>query len=324
MTQKRKSSGKKPASKAKSLPAKSTSRRLKSPLYKSFKLTKKIKPSNKKLEGSFKLFNRTAVTIKQHWKIFVGISVVYMLVSLILVRGLSSQLDIQNLKDSLKDASSGKFGSLSGGAVIFTYLIGTTNFSSSEAGGVYQMLLLLIVSLAVIWTLRKVLAGEVVRVRDSFYKSMQPFIPFVLVLLVIGLQLIPLLIGSWLFGTITINGIAVTALEKGLWALLCLLLATLSLYMICSSLFALYIVTLPDMTPMKALRSARQLVRHRRWEVLRKILFLPFALLVLAAVIFIPLVIVVAPAVEWVFFALSAFVPIAIHGYMYTLYRELL
>ena len=68
-------------------------------------------------------------------------------------------------------------------------------------------------------------------------------------------------------------------------------LALLSLYMICSSLFALYIVTLPNVTPMKALRSARQLVLHRRFLVLRKILFMPLALLVLGAIIMIPLII---------------------------------
>ncbi len=50
------------------------------------------------------------------------------------------------------------------------------------------------------------------------------------------------------------------------------LLAMLTLIYVKSSLFALYIVTLPDMTPMKALRSARELARYRRWTVLRKIL----------------------------------------------------
>ena len=56
-------------------------------------------------------------------------------------------------------------------------------------------------------------------------------------------------------------------------------------------MFALYIVTLPDMTPMKALRSARELVRYRRWTVLRKVLFLPLMLLVVAAIIMVPIII---------------------------------
>ncbi len=299
-------------------------RRLKTPLYKSFKFSKKIKHPKTKLPSAFKLFATTAVLLKKHWKIFVGITAIYIFVSLVLVRGLSSQLDIEAIKDDLKEFFSGKFGDLSTSAVLFAYLVGAGSFSSSDSGGVYQLLLILIISLAVIWALRKILAGTAVKIRDSFYRGMYPFIPFILVLLVIGLQLIPLVIGSWLYGTITASAIAVTLLEKVLWAVFCLLLALLSLYMICSSLFALYIVTLPDMTPLGALRSARQLVRHRRWEVLRKILFLPLVLLIIAAVIFMPLVIVAAGSVEWIFFILSAFVPVIVHAYMYNLYRSLL
>jgi hypothetical protein len=94
--------------------------------------------------------------------------------------------------------------------------------------------------------------------------------------------------------------------------------------MISSSLFALYIVTLPDMTPMKALRSARELVRHRRWTVLRKILCLPLILLVAGAVIMLPIIIVLTPLAQWVFFLLTMLALVAAHAYMYTLYRELL
>ena len=152
---------------------------------------------------------------------------------------------------------------------------------------------------------------------------MYPLIPFVLVLMVIGLQLVPLLVGSALYSAVINNGIAVMAIEKIIWAIGCFLLALLSLYMICSSIFALYIVTLPDMTPFKALRSARQLVLHRRWTVLRKVLFLPVALLIIAALIMVPLVILLTPLAQWIFFALTMFGIAIVHSYMYNLYREL-
>src|SRR5690606_28518012 len=118
-----------------------------------------------------------------------------------------------------------------------------------------QMLLLLIASLAIIWALRKTHGDVKVRARDAFYQGMYPLIPFILVLLVIGLQLLPLLLGSSLYSLVTTNGIAVHAIEQTAWLLLFGGLSLLSLYMLSSSLFALYIVTLPNMTPMKALRS---------------------------------------------------------------------
>jgi hypothetical protein len=102
------------------------------------------------------------------------------------------------------------------------------------------------------------------------------------------------------------------------------MLALLSLYMVTSSVFALYIVTLPNMTPMRALRSARGLVLGRRWTVLRKLLFLPIALFLLGALIMLPLIWFWAPAATWVFFALSMACLAALHSYMYALYRSLL
>ncbi len=94
--------------------------------------------------------------------------------------------------------------------------------------------------------------------------------------------------------------------------------------MISSSIFALYIVTLPDMTPLKALRSARELVKGRRWAVILRLLSLPVILLIVAAIIMVPIIIVLTPVAQWVFFLLTMFTLVAVHAYMYTLYRELL
>jgi len=288
------------------------------------KQTPKVEPVTHSLSSSFRLFYRALRLLKDHWKLFLGIALVYALLTIVLVRGIGGGINLTSLKANLKLGFKGRYSGLATGTVLFSYLLGSTGSSSTASGGTYQTLLILIVSLATIWALRQVIAGKQIRVRDGFYQGIYPLIPFILVLLVVGLQLLPLTIGGWLYGTVVGNSLAVTLLEKVLWGALFLGLATISLYMLCSSVFALYIVTLPDMTPMKALRSARQLVRHRRWTVLRRILFLPFALLVLGALIVIPLVLFVTPLAVWVFFALSMLVLLVVHSYMYSLYRELL
>jgi hypothetical protein len=127
-----------------------------------------------------------------------------------------------------------------------------------------------------------------------------------------------------LYGTIIGANIAATGVEQALWALLALVLSMVSLYMITSSIFALYIVTLPDMSPMHALRSARQLVANRRWTIMRKLLFLPVVLFVLAAVIVLPVILFATPVVPLVFYTLSMLLLPMLHGYMYTLYRSLI
>jgi hypothetical protein len=100
--------------------------------------------------------------------------------------------------------------------------------------------------------------------------------------------------------------------------------AVATVYMLCSTLFALYIVTLPNTTPMAALRSSRQLVLHRRWTIVRKLLFLPVALIALTAVIVTPLIIFAAPIAPWVFFGLSTLLLPVVHAYLYSLYRSML
>lgn len=298
-------------------------RRLKQGQYKSLRLQKRIRHPLK-LPSIWRLTKTAAQTLWQHKRLFIGIALVYGLFNVLLAQGLSGGTDVSTLKEALNQVSTGHFGFLASGLSIFVTLIGSAGNTTSQTAGAYQIFLALISSLSVIWALRQVLSGSRPRVRDTYYRGMYPLIPFLLVLMVVGLQLIPLLIGASLYSLVISNGIAVFFVEKLVWALLYGVLALLTLYMLSSSLFALYIVTLPDMTPLKALRSARELVRYRRWTVLRKIFCLPIILLVAAAVVMLPIIIVLTPLAQYVFFLLTMFALVAVHAYMYTLYRELL
>ena len=109
-----------------------------------------------------------------------------------------------------------------------------------------------------------------------------------------------------------------------MWGLLLLLLVIWSFYMITSSIFAIYIATLPDVRPMQALRSARGLVRHRRWLVMRKVLFMPLALLIIGIVVMLPVIFLLPVLAELIFFLLSMSALVLAHAYMYIFYRELI
>src|SRR3990167_4609433 len=115
---------KSPTKKAK-IPPKlvSTPRRLKPPKYKTFRVSKRLKNTQTKLPNAFKLFISSLVTLNKHWKLFIGISLVYGLLALILVRGLSSGTNIQQTKDALQATFGGQFGGLATSAVLFSYLI---------------------------------------------------------------------------------------------------------------------------------------------------------------------------------------------------------
>ena len=299
-------------------------RQLKRPKYTPLHVGKKIKVPVRRLPNVIKLTKHAVLVLWRHKKLFLGIVTVYGLLNLILVQGLANNTDVTSLKGTLNQVFTGHFAGFASGLAVFAVLVGSAGNGSSNTAGAYQLFLVLITSLAVIWALRQVLAGVAVRVRDAYYRGMYPLVPFVLILCMIGLQLLPLIIGTSLYTLVTANGIVVNGFQQALFAVVAILLSALSLYWACSSIFALYIVTLPDMTPMKALRSARELVRYRRLQVLRKILWLPLALLVAAAVIMLPIIAWATPVAQWVFFILTMLALAATHSYMYTLYRELL
>lgn len=297
-------------------------RKLRPPKYRSFRMSKRLKHPVK-LGSAWQLTKRTSAHLWRHKRVFAGVTLVYGLLNVILAQGLGGS-DVTELKDQLEEIFVGNYAGLTSSIIVFTSLVGSAGNSSREVAGAYQLFLALIASLAVIWALRQTHAASKFRVRDAYYRGMYPLIPFVLVLLVVGIHLLPMAIGASIYSLVVANGIAILLVEKILWATVLGLLALLSLYMVASSVFALYIVTLPDMTPMKALRSARELVRYRRWTVLRKLLFLPLVLLLVAAVIMLPIIIWLTPLAKYVFFLLTMSVLVAVHGYIYSLYRELL
>ena len=282
------------------------------------------KSRNHKLPNFLQITKRASLVVWDNKNLFIGITLVYGLLNVLLAQGLANGNDVSSLKQTLNQVFTGNFGSIATGLSVFVVLIGSAGNTTSQTAGAYQTFLAIIGSLAVIWALRQVISGKYPRVRDSFYRGMYPLIPFILVLCVIALQLIPLVIGSTIYSLVINNGIAVTIIEKLAWALIYAGLAVATFYMLSASLFAIYIVSLPDMTPIKALLSAKELVKGRRWVVLRKVLCLPIILVVVAAIIMLPIIIVLTPLAQYVFFVLTMFSLIAIHAYLYTLYRELI
>lgn len=302
----------------------SKKRQVATPNYKSFQLSRRITHPAPPLPGTIKLLRGSFGLVLQHKKLFLGITLLHVLLSLVLVRGLGFGSEVPELKSLLDDVFGSGKGQVIGGIAVFSFLLGATGSAGSEAGSVYQTVLFVIVSLAFIWALRQSKANYIVGIKESLYKGMYPLIPFVMVLLVIVLQLIPFAVGTMLYGTIQGSGLAVGIIENIFWLLVFGLFGLLSLYMLSSSLFALYIVTLPDVEPMQALRSARKLVQYRRWSVMRRVLLLPIAVIVIVALIMVPVIIFLTPVAELTFFALSMFSLVIGHAYLYSLYRELL
>lgn len=277
-----------------------------------------------KIMNVWQLTKSSAQLIWENRVVFLGISIIYGLLILILAKGFSAGQNIEDLKKAVSESLSGNGKEIGASFAVFVSLVGSTGSGSTDTSGPYQVIVTIITSLAIIWTLRQILANKKFKFKETFYLSMYPLVPFLIILAIVALQLIPLLLGSVLYSLVASYGIATNIIEVILWILLFTSLAALSLYFVCSSLFAVYIVTLPDMTPKKALDTAKELVQGRRWVVIRKIISLPIVLLIISAIVMLPVILIAAPLAQIVFYCLTVVSLLAVHTYMYLLYRNLM
>lgn len=275
-----------------------------------------------RLSSAPRLFVMSLRLVRANLKTFAKILAVYMVLQLILVRGLNSGVSVNDISDSVNE----KFGdssSLTKAVATFTAYVSSSDTGISQTSSM-QPILFVISSLATIWTLRKVLAGKAVSVKQAFYRGPAPIVPFILLLLLMLIQLLPFLIGGTILTKAVLTGVAIGGIEKGILLVIFLLTASWSLYLITASLFGLFIVSLPEESPLHAYRAAKDLVAGRRLQLVRKILFLPIILLISLAVILIPLILVAKILVEPIYDLFNIAAIIIAYIYFFTLYKELL
>lgn len=273
------------------------------------------------------LSSKSLATLFKNWLPFSVISAIYFFLTLLFVRGFSSTINVTQLKDTYFGAH--KPSVVSASMSVFVNLL--SNSSSSPSGSsnpsssdVYQTILFVVFSLVFIWMLREAAKTNKITVRESLYKSQFALIPFLIVSFIIILETIPMFIGFYLYSTVFSGGIAVETYEKIIWLMVCFGFILLSLYLLISSIFAIFVVTLPDTRPMQALRTAWRLVKGRRVSVLGKILFLPIGLLVMIGIASIVFVLLLPQIADFVFFALGVISLPVVLSYLYNLYRELI
>lgn len=275
------------------------------------------------LPSAFRLTGTACRLLWRYRVVLLGMAAVYALLQALLVTGFSVT-NLGDAKQSVSEAVGTRVNEVTAGLLLYAYLLGSSSQGATPAAGAYQLILGVIMSLAIIWTLRQLYAGTAVRIRDGFYRGMYPLVPFIIVLAVLALQLLPFVLGAGVYQIIMESGLVTSLAERLVWLAVFVALTLVSLYWLSSSLFAMYIVSLPDMTPLAALRAARRLVRGRRFAVLRKVVFLPVAFLVVTTAVMLPFIMFATAVAPWVFFVWSMLTLTVVHAYYYTLYKAML
>ncbi|CAN5401797.1 hypothetical protein BH09PAT4_BH09PAT4_00870 [soil metagenome] len=280
------------------------------------------------LPAAWRIGWRALRMLWQYKTFFLLLVLVYLVLDLLLVRSIAA-FDVASLRNGLDASLKHGAGLALGGLSVFSSLFSAAaSGASADATGAYHFFVILLMSLTTIWALRQIFTSDnelaQLSVKRAFYKSSAPLVPFLLIMFLIGLQFIPLFIALQIYALIINGGIANAAIEQLLLMGALVGVLVLTIVWFTRTIMALYIVTLPDMQPMQAYKDAKVLVKGRRLSIIRKLLFLPIAMFVIAGIVMVPCILIWAPLAQWLFFVLTGIGFVAVHAYLYTLYRELL
>ncbi len=302
-------------------------------VHKSFALSRHQKFIAKptKVPRSLKLLKQTLVFLKRNWKLYLSLSTIYLLL-LWVVLGLPNQQGYSDLKALVDETLGGEQQSwLAFGSLLAGVLGGVIAGDQSELQQFLNWLVSIVFWLVFIWATRHKMAGNPVGVRMALYNAMTPLIPLLTVLFIVALQLIPGSIGALVLSFTFTGGGLVNGVEAMLFSLGAFILILVSLYWLIQSLLAAIVVTLPNMYPLQAMSSAKELVSGRRFVILRRLAVVMIAIaLVWVAALLLAIVLDSYSTIEWlpivplVLNVLTACTVPVMVIYLYHLYRKLL
>jgi len=308
--------------------------------HRSFKRTRRRDYTRSlKLPGYWVFTNNVRKAIWQNWRLFLGMSIAYASLTVLLV-GLASQDSYAEISDLLQQTSGevfqGHWGALGeAGLLLASGITGQYNVALTEAQQIYAVVLILFTWLTSVWMLRAILGGRKPKLRDALYNAGAPILPTAMIALLFIVQLLPIVAVVLGFIALVPFGIVDGGAEAMLFWVAASLLILLSLYWVTSTLIAMVVVTLPGMYPMQAIRAAGDLVVGRRVRILLRLLWLLFVTLLFWAIVMVPAIGFDAwlkglvPSVAWLpivpvaLLILSTLTVVWVSSYIYLLYRRI-
>ena len=314
---------------AKKKPAKKSSKTAKKSLkqrivarYKKFLAEREELPKHTQVPQLRRNLKRTRYILRRFWKPLTSATAVYGALYFVFVRVLT-QVDINDLTTTVNDV----FGD--GEETFLTQLISvgtlfgeSTNFDNQT--GMIYFIVTMIYSLAIIWILRLIWAERKPKAKVAYYEGMYPLVPFFLVILFMIVQAIPFSIGGFFFQNAFNNGLAISFIEKAFFVGVFAAGAIISAYFIIGSVVAMYAVTVPGVTPSEARRTAKRILKGRRFKVIRQVMIFLF---ISGAIALVPMMLSIwlLPQTTIVMAAIVLILTIPwIHFYFYGLYRDLI
>lgn len=284
--------------------------------------------------------HHAAVTFKvifKNWKLFLPLIVIAVVAAVVFV-GLMNESTYQQfqtvLDQTTEQMEAGDIGVVakSGLLLISTITTGGLSGESSESAAVFAVLIFLILWLVTIFILRQRLAGHKIKLRDALYNAMTPLLSSFVVFVVAVIQCVPIFLLIIVYSAAVSTEFLATPFYALVFFIFAALMILLSGYLLSSSLMALIAVSAPGLYPMRALRTASELMMGRRMKFILRLVSLILILAITWVVVMLPLIMfdLFMKQFEWTsgvpfvpvcLLIMTCFTGIYITAYLYLYYR---
>ena len=278
--------------------------------------------------------------IFKNWKLFLPFLIILVVLNVLLV-GLMSESTYTQFQEILDQTNAelagGEIGNVAkaGLLLISTVTTGGLSGDSSEAAGVFAVLIFLIIWLVTVYLLRHRLAGHKVKLRDGLYNAMTPLISTFVVFAVAVIQCIPIFILIIVYSAAVQTEFLATPFYALVFFIFAALMIILSGYLLSSSLIALVAVSAPGLYPMKALDTASDLMAGRRTKFIIRLVAGAIMIVIMWVLVMLPLILfdLFMKQFEWTagvpfvpvcLLVMTCFTGIYVSAYLYLYYRWML
>ena len=275
--------------------------------------------------------------IFRNWKLFLPLIIIAVVMSVVFI-GLMNESTYKQFQSVLdqttEQVGTGDIGIVakSGLLLISTITTGGLSGESSEASGVFAVLVFLILWLTTSFILRHKLAGHKIKLRDALYNAMTPLVSSFVVFAVAVIQCVPIFLLIIVYSAAVQTDFLATPFYALVFFIFAALMILLSGYLLSSSLMALVAVSAPGMYPMRALRTASELMMGRRVKFIIRLVGLILALAITWVAVMLPLIMfdLFMKQFEWTngvpfvpvcLSVMTCFTGIYITAYLYLYYR---
>lgn len=264
--------------------------------HRSFRVTRRRDYKRSlKLPGYWTLTVRVWKTFWSHRGLFLGLSLLYVIFTILLAT-MMSQDTYSQLREVVDEANKENIlGGVASTAAIFWGVL-MSQLSGNGAGGSQQQIIGFLIGLFIwlttIWLARALALKRRPKIRDGLYNSGCPVVALMTLVFVALIQIIPGAAALLLYGAADGSGLLAQTVILMLAGGAAILIVVLSLYWAVSTLFAMVIVTLPGMYPMEALRLAGDIVVGRRLRILLRAAWLVVILLLMWLVVLVPVILI--------------------------------